>query len=176
LRRLAKAFAIIVAIVLALAALSYMTTGVVWDGGFPSGEIRISVRDSIGQPVPNAALHVYRGGTRQLAFGYPISNHTESSDVVSDESGRIIAMQERDGLQFGGHRWELFWIIPMGKRSGPKFDCELSAPGYQTATFEIWRLFQSPYTMYEEFPKTKRVINGKEQELKVYDQTFTLNR
>jgi len=30
--------------------------------------------------------------------------------------------------------------------------------------------------MYDEFPKTKCVIDGKEEELKVYDQAFTLNR
>jgi hypothetical protein len=176
LRRIGKAFATLIAIVLALAALSYMTTGVNWEGGFPSGEIRINVRDSNGQPIPGAALHVYRGAPRQLAFGYPISNHTQQSGLVSDEMGRITAVHERGGLQFGGHRWELFWLIPMGKRSGPKFACELTAPGYQTAAFEIQRLFQSPYKMYDEFPKTKCVIDGKEEELKVYDQAFTLNR
>ncbi|MEZ0265709.1 MAG: hypothetical protein ACAI43_13345 [Phycisphaerae bacterium] len=164
------------AVALGLGVLSYLTTGVTWDGGFPSGEIRIDVRDAAGQPVHGAKLAVYRGGTPQLADGYPIANHTAGAELISDEAGRIVAVQERGGIQFGGHYWELFWCIPIGRHTGPRFDCEITAPGYPPVAFGLRRLFESPHTGYEKFPKTRRVINGKEEELKVFHQTFTLGR
>ena len=156
------------------AVASYLTTCMVWDGGFLSGEIRIDIRDPQGQPISGAVLHVYRARTRQLALKYPLANHDSATGLASDAGGRIIAVQERDGLQFGGRCWHLFWIIPMGRCSRPYYDCELSAPGYHATKFEVWRLFDSPHAMYDEFPKTTRQINGEQQTLKVYEQKFVL--
>lgn len=173
-KRTVKVVAAIATIILGVGVLT--TTHVVWDGGFPPGEIRIDVRNADGRPIEGAKLRVYRGGTRESAYGYPIMNHASGTDLVSDASGRLVAVQDKGGLQFGGRYWKLFGLITVGERGGPQFDCELTAPGYQPMTFDVWALFQSPYKMYEEFPKTKRVVNGEEVELPVYEQTITMSR
>jgi hypothetical protein len=41
-KRLAKSAALVVAVPGVLAAASYLTTSVIWDGGFPSGEFRVA--------------------------------------------------------------------------------------------------------------------------------------
>jgi hypothetical protein len=110
----------------------------------------------------------------QRAFVYPINNHISDKVFSSDESGRIVAVQDRHGLQFGGYRWDLFWLIPMGTTHEPRFDCEIAASGYQTTFFDVRRLFKSSHRFYNEFEKTHRTIDGKDVELSVYEQTFTL--
>ncbi len=158
-----------------LALASYLTTSVIWDGGFPSGEFRIHVRDSQGKPVPSAALRVYHGGSRKLTSGYPLDNHVTGQDLVSGDDGQITTVRKRGGIQFGGHAWRLFWIIPMGAKV-PDYDCEITADGFHPLKFPVQRLFKSEHRFYEEFPKTKLRVGDKEIELKVYEQTFTLER
>ena len=158
-----------------LALASYMTTSIIRDGGFPSGEFRLDVRDPQGEPVKGAVLRVYRGGTRELAFDYPLDNHVANRDLVSDESGRITAMRKYGGLQFGGQAWRLFWVIPMGAKA-PEFDCEITAEGFKPLKFGVVRLFGSPHKYYEDFARTKVMVDGEEIELGIYDHTFTLER
>jgi hypothetical protein len=174
-KRAVKSAAILVAVVALLALASYLTTSIIWDGGFPSGEIRLNVRDPEGQAVKGAVLLVYRAGTRDLAFEYPLDNHVAGRDLVSDEKGRITAIRKRGGLQFGGHAWQLFWVIPMGAKA-PEYDCEVMAEGFKPLKFQVWRLFDSPHKTYEDFPKTKLKLDGEEIELPIYEHTFTLER
>jgi hypothetical protein len=174
-KRLAKIVKVAVALVGLLAFASYLTTSIIWDGGFPSGEFRLNIRNGEGQPVKGAVLRVYRGGTRDLAFEYPLDNHLPGQELVSDDNGRITAIRKNGGLQFGGHAWQLFWVIPIGAKA-PEYDCEITAAGYKPSTFQIGRLFESPHTYYEDFPKTKLKVNGEELELQIYEHTFTLER
>jgi hypothetical protein len=136
--------AICVTVVALLAVASYYTTSHYWDGGFPAGEFRVYVHDQDGTPIEGATLRVYRGGTRDLAFKYPLDNHLADQELVSDENGRITAIRKRGGLQFGGHGWYLFWVIPMGAKA-PEYDCEITATGFKPLKFGIWRLFESPH-------------------------------
>jgi hypothetical protein len=162
------------AAVLALLALaSYRTTYCMRWGGFPSGEFRLNVRDGSGQPVKGAIMHVYRGGTRDLAYKYPLDNYLPGRELVSDDSGRVTAIRKYGGLQFGGEGWALFWVIPMGVKA-PTFDCEITAEGFKPLKFSVRRLFESPYQFYEDFPKTKLEVDGEEIELPIYEHTFTL--
>ena len=174
-KRAVKSAAILVAVVGSLALASSLTTSIIWDGGFPAGEFRLNVRDREGQPVKGAVLRVYRGGTRDLAFEYPLDNHVAGRDLVSDENGRITAIRKRGGLQFGGHAWQLFWVIPMGAKA-PEYDCEITAEGFKPLKFRVWRLFESPHKYYDDFPKTTLKVDGEEIELKIYEHTFTLER
>ncbi len=174
-KRTVTSAAILAAVVGLLALASYLTTCVIWDGGFPSGEFRLNVRDPQGQPVKGAVLRVYHGGTRDPAFEYPLDNHMAGRDLVSDDNGRITAIRKRDGLQFGGKAWQLFWVIPMGAKA-PEYDCEITAQGFKPLTFRVWRLFESPYTYYEDFPKTRLMVDGEEIELKIYEHSFTMQR
>jgi hypothetical protein len=174
-KRLLKVATILVAMVGLLALASFLTTSIIWDGGFPSGEFRLNLRDPEGKPVKGAVLCVYRGGTRDLAFEYPLDNHVAAQELVSDESGRITAIRKRGGLQFGGHAWLLFWVIPMGAKA-PEYDCEITAQGFKPVKFRVWKLFESPHKYYEDFPKTKVKVDGKEFELPIYEHAFTLER
>jgi len=170
-----KSVAIAVAVIGFLAVASYYTTSHDWDGGFPSGEFRVNLHDQDGKPIEGASLRVYRGGTHDLAFKYPLDNHLAGQELVSDENGRITAVRKRGGLQFGGHGWFLFWIIPMGAKA-PAYDCAITAAGFKPLKFEIRRLFESPYKYYENSPKTKLKLDAKEIELKIYEHDFTLER
>jgi hypothetical protein len=78
-------------------------------------------------------------------------------------------------VQFGGFGWLLFWVIPMGAKA-PQYDCEITAEGFKPLTFQVDRLFEMPHQSYENFPKSKRTIDGKEVELPVYEHSFTLER
>jgi hypothetical protein len=174
--RAAKIPAILLVAVGFLAVASYLTTGIYWDGHLPVGEFRLHIRTPEGQPVKGAILRVYCSGTRDLAFGYPLDNHLAGQDLVSDESGQITALQRNYRLKFGGFKWDLFWVIPIGARKAPDVDCEVSADGFRPLQFSIWRLFKSSYRSYEAFPKTTLPVDGNEIELPVYDQTFMLER
>jgi hypothetical protein len=168
---------VILGAALGVAALaSYLTTERTWDGGFPSGEVRIRVIDANGNPVKGAVLRVYHGGTRDLAHKCPLDNHLPGQELVSDDTGQMTALRARGGLQFGGRCWYLLWVIPIGTCEGPLYDCEITADGFLAIKFPIWRLFQSPHRSYEDFPKTKLRVEGKEIEVKVYEHTFALER
>jgi len=168
-----KTAAIVAGVFGFLALASYFTTSIIWDGGFPSGEFRLDIRNPEGLPVKGAVLRIFHGGTRDLAFKYPLDNHLADQELISDEKGRITGIREHGGLQFGGHAWQLFWIIPIGAK-GPQYDCEITADGYQPLKFPVRRLFESPHMYYEDFPKATLKVKGKEIELPVYAHTFTL--
>ena len=160
---------------LLLAFLSFLTTSVQWSGGFPSGEFQIDVVDSSGRPVEGAVLNVYRGGTRELAEGYPLDDHTTGRELVSSKTGRIVVLRRHGGSQFGGHAWMLFWFIRMGVQA-PKFDCEITAEGFKPLRFSVNRLFDSDHKFYENFPKTTIEENGETIELSIYEHAFTLEK
>jgi hypothetical protein len=159
----------------AMAVLSYLTTSVMWDGGFPPGEFRLTVLNEQNQPVPGAELRVYHGGTRDPAYGYPLVEFTTARPLMGDESGQIVCHQLRDGLQFGGHAWKLLWLIPMGARS-PQFDCEISAAGYRPRTFEVWELFRLAYQRASPPSMTTVPVHGQPVSLPVFTLSQRLER
>lgn len=170
-----KTTAVVAVVVGLLALASFFTTSIFWVGGFPSGEFRLDVRNPEGLPVKGAVLRIYHGGTRDLAFKYPLDNHLADQELISNEKGRITGIREDGEMQFGGHAWRLFWIIPIGAKS-PQFDCEITADGYQTLKFPVSRLFESTHVYYEDSPKAKLNVMGKEIEVPVYAHTFTMAR
>ncbi len=174
-KRASKTIAILVGVVGFLALASYATTSITWDGGFPAGEFRINVRDPDGKPVQAAVLRVYHGGSRNLAFKYPLDNHLPGQQLVSDENGRITAIRKWGGSQFGGDAWKLFWVIPM-EAQAPDYDCEITAPGFKPLKFSIRKLFVSRFATYEEFPKTELKVDGKEVELPIYEHNLLMER
>ncbi|HEX3315626.1 MAG TPA: hypothetical protein VHR72_12075 [Gemmataceae bacterium] len=150
---------------------SYSDTVVQWDGGFPAGEFHLSLRDGAGKPVEGASFRVYEGGSRNLAFEYPIENHLAGKTLESDSKGEIVLLRTNGDCQFGGRSWRLFWVIPMGA-SAPKYDCEVTADRLKSLRFSIWDLFESP-----ESGELKMVmIGGNEFKLRVHDYSITMNR
>ncbi len=174
--RYLKIVAIAAGAVIVFGVWSYFSEVMIWDGGFPAGEFRVNVRDPDGKPIKGASLRVYRGGTRNLAFNYPLDNHLDGQGLVSDENGRITAVRLEGGLQFGGKVRYLFGVIPIKEGEAPKYDCEITAEGFQPLKVRINELFKSPHTFDKDFSKTESDADGKRIELPVYEHTFTLNR
>ncbi len=156
-----------------LAFASYTTTSVVWDGGFPFAEVRIIVVDESGDPVPNVAMSVTRRKGGQPALGYPISEFG-GSPVVGNSDGEITCHQTDSGLQFGGHAWRLFWCIPVGFQS-PKFDVHFDHPKFLRTSISVWRLFETNYKFYEDFPKSTIDVGGHMREIPIYRQRIVLS-
>jgi hypothetical protein len=204
--RTAKMVALFVAVLGTLALASYLTTGIFWDGGFPSGEFRLNIQDANGRPVRGALLRVYHTDSRDLAYGYPLDNHVSGRDLVSDESGRITAIRKNSGLQFGGASWRLFWVILMGEKA-PQYDCEISADNFASLKFPWHRLLSdrddrtnaqcpemtrgrwpgatrfldfrtaaSPHLWHEVSPENPLDVIGKGTALQIYEHAFTLVR
>lgn len=156
-----------------LALASYMAGGEIWDGGFPSGEFRIHIRDPDGRPISGAVLRVYYGGTRELACGNPLENHQTGVELVSDENGRITVVQTRTTTQFGGYKWRLFWIIPMGTKA-PEYDCETTAAEFRPAKFPVWKIFESAFESPTAIQGSLRDQDG--NLMRIYERTITLER
>jgi hypothetical protein len=160
-----------------LAIASFVTTAGFWDGGFPSGEFRLTIKNANGQPIHGAVFHVFRGGTRELSFGYPFENHVAGRDIASDVGGQLTLIQPRSGLQFGGFSWKLFWLIEMGAKV-PKYDCEIIAPGYQAVEISVRQIVQAPplMTTDSEIATTRIIRDGQPVELKIHERTITLEK
>lgn len=133
---------IFISLLLALA--SYVTTIRNWDGSFPSGEFHLQIQNQTGTPIKGAKLNIYKGIIKQHAFGYPFGNYQAENSLISNEAGEIVITHHSLGFEFGGTRWYLFWIIPMGQRS-PTFNCEITADGYETGKFSINQIFKPAY-------------------------------
>ena len=170
-----KAFivsSILIVLLLVLAFASIETTGVIWDGGFPSAEFRLIVLDENSQPIQGAILHVYEHKKRELAFKYPLDNYTSDRDLVSDKDGSIVTFHVSRGMEFGGLDWKLFWIFPIG-RGAPEFDCEITAAGYKSYKFGFARLYKTSSDP-KELPVSKVTVDGKTRALPIYNHTFAL--
>ena len=170
--KLVKGLAILLGLLGMLALASSMFVEK-WHGGFPSGQIRLSIVDQNGKPVPGTVLRVFKKGTREPAYGSPFAEYTESNLPTSDPSGEIVLLRAWGGYEFGGRTWYLFWIIEMGD-TVPKFDCELSHEGYQTLVIDLWEVFKSPYKSFEDAPKIEVTWDGEKLKVLVYENTFVL--
>jgi hypothetical protein len=62
------------------------------------------------------------------------------------------------------------------KRGRSSFFSLFFLEGFKPLKFPVWRLFESPHRYYEDFPKTKLEVNGKQVEVPIYEHTFTLER
>ena len=168
-RRYVLAFSLL----FALAFASYVTTSILWDGGFPFAELHIEIVDERGNPIENVHMSVTRTSGAN-ANGYPISEY-KGTAITSGSDGIIVCHQMRQGLQFGGHAWMLFWCVPMGAKS-PNFNVQFEHTQYTPTTVPIWRLFDSQFSMYDEFPKTTVEIQGMVEEIPIYSQRIILSQ
>lgn len=128
-----------------------------WHGGMPRGEYRISVLNLKGEPVSGAKLRGFSSETL----------------ISADSNGKFVLTQHRGGIQYGGSRWWLFWIIPMGDQP-PEFVWEVSAEGYrkQRVTWSEFYELREPSTQ----PTVHREFDGNKLELPAYDFAVRLLR
>jgi hypothetical protein len=166
-RRPFATLAIAVGVATLLTAASYFTTGRFWTGGFLDGEFRLTVVDGAGEPIRGAVFHISNSGNRRHDDLIPFNGKQQGNTWKTDDDGKIVLIQPK--LQkYGGFSWSLFWVIPMGAEAA-RFECELGADGYQTIRFPIWRLYESPHVMREDFPMSKRG-------LPIREHRFTLKK
>jgi hypothetical protein len=156
-----------------LAFISYQTTQLYWDGGFPTGEFHLRIADEDGMPIEGACLDVYTESGNP-APEYPLYEYNGPGTLCSGPVGDITAHQPEGGFQFGGHEWYLFWFIPIGVDDGPEYDIEISAEGYQTHTMGIWDLFDTANVI--DGPMTTFDWMGMEVEMEVYEIEIILER
>ena len=168
--------AIMVCCVLILAVtayVSYQTSTMYWDGGYPTGEFRLRVVNEIGDPVEGACLDLYNeSGTP--AVEYPIYEYDGEGTLCGGADGVITAHQPQEGIQFGGSEWYLFWVIPIGASDAPQFDIRISADGYQDYPIGIWDLFDDTQTLNQQTITYDYM--GMDVEMLVYQHTITLER
>jgi hypothetical protein len=157
-------------VVILLAGASWATTHEDWDGSFPAGVIRLQVQASDGRPVPGAVFRVY-GADGMPSPDYPFFEPTGPADA----QGRLTVVQPHAGLSFGGKRWRLFWVIPMGVTGRPRYDCEISAGGFRPARVELFDLFAMARPTGQVTTVDWRARASK-AELAVYDATIILDR
>ncbi len=163
-------------IVLVLSVASYVSTQVMWDGMFPSGEYHLLVQDQAGNPVEGAFLNIYAGKSAKHAFEYPFDNYLSENSLASNAKGEIVVTHLPRGFEFGGSGWHLFWVIPVNI-GAPEFTCQISADGYKTLKFPDEQIFDEAYNAYkndENVPEKKVQINGREFTLAIYEQSVTL--
>jgi len=162
------------AVTLVLAMASFVTTSMIWDGGFPFAELRITVVDDRGKALDDVKMSVTSHRRGHPAVGYPIAEY-EGVPLITDSNGVITCHQTRSGLQFGGHAWFLFWCIPVGTQS-PQFDVHFDHPVQGRKTVSIWQLFYTDVKAYGDLPKTTFVLDGRPEEMPVYERQIVLTR
>ena len=121
----------IVAIALSLFGIVSSCTGILWDGGFAQTEFEISFRDADGNPVPGVELRVEDRQGRAFYY-YPVTDFAPDQAPISDENGTMIFHHVRHSLEFGGHSWHLFFVIPMGDDT-PRYVCRFLLNGRDIA-------------------------------------------
>ena len=182
-KRYWRIIAIVSFVLIVLVVISEETTGVLWDGSFPSGEFHLSIQDEFGHPIEGATLNVFHRGTQNPAFEYPLNNYLLLNSLTSDENGMIIALHKPRGLEFSGYSWRLFWLIPMATGT-PDFDFEISAKGYKTFRSSLSTIFEIAYNNYENAPTKTIQVNGYENgapqlfdvEIRIFEKTIILKK
>jgi hypothetical protein len=159
-----------------LALASYLSTATRWDGGYPFGKIVLVLRDENHDPIEGANLAVYERTTRTLALGRPFKEHSKKSRPISDRGGRIECRQLSSPFQFGGVRFVLFWLFPIGGY-GPSYICEITHPDFETVRLSLRRLFEAPSRyQYEGSELTHIELTGDDIPLPVYETDVVMKK
>jgi len=144
----------VLALIAAAGALSWLTTGVMWDGGVPVGQWSIHVQDPLGNSLGDAHLTMTLRGKPYLPDGLRegesgvFDNYTGPEGVSADDDG-VLRLRNTQDLEDGGTYHRLFWIWHIGDPADMGFDdllLSISVPGYETATLSVADLFEQEKT------------------------------
>lgn len=113
---------------LVLAVVLVPFQGIVWDGGFPNAEYRLTFVDEAGRPVPGVTLRVQTraGGECHL---YPIDEFRPDFAPTSDAEGRMVFHHAGESLEFGGREYRNLLGMRFGEVDGPQYVCAFSVAG-----------------------------------------------
>lgn len=151
-----------------LALISYFDGCSFWDGEFPTGQIRLRVCDESGSPIARAQFDVYDGNARRVVRGPPLLMEDSQCPLLTDANGQVICHSL--GRRFGGVGRYLFWCIPIGFHC-PEYDCLVSHKDYGSVRVSLSTLLGSSN---EASSSAVLVLDGKPQEMAVYNATVTL--
>jgi hypothetical protein len=113
--------ALVCLIVFAVTGFFSSAFGIIWDGGFPQNEFELMFQDQDGKPLRGVELRVEdRQGN--IIYRYPVSDYAPNQIPTSDENGTIVFHHVSNGLEFGGHDWYLFGVIPI-RQGAPVYIC-----------------------------------------------------
>jgi hypothetical protein len=128
---------IIAGLLIGVGVYSYRSTAICVDGRLPNATARIILRDTAGNPIRGASLTIQRRKDNTF-FGSPVLEYRQLP-LTSDDGGVILC--HGSGAHFGGTSRRLFWLVSLGDISVPRFDCEVTYPGYVPLQFDLMRLF-----------------------------------
>ena len=111
----------------------------------------------------------------QASGPFPLYENAQPGGMASGDDGLIVCHQVRDGIQFSGTSWTLFWLIPMGD-SAPHYECRFSKTGYEAAILTARELLVFEGQTRETAPTATFVVHGREQQMPVWTRTVTMRR
>lgn len=109
-------------IVISVTALISLGQAQIWDGGFEQAEFQVEVRSHDGSPIKGIALRVVNENNDESYF-YPVTDYTRADAITTDENGIMVFHHINLSPEFGGKCRQLFWTIPLGKCSPPRYWC-----------------------------------------------------
>jgi hypothetical protein len=133
----------VIAVGLLLCCLFLPVRCMVWDGGFPQFECRISFRDATGQPVEGVALRVETQAGGNCYF-YPVTDYVPDDVPVSDKSGVLVFHHVSDFLEFGGKDCASILGIQISSSGGaPKYVCRFFQRGREVHSVWFNEIYQT---------------------------------
>ena len=151
-----------------LALISYFDPCIMWDGGFPTGEIRLRVCDPSGSPISGAQVDVYDGKARRVVRGPPLLMEDNQLPLLTDTNGEVICHSL--GRGFGGVGRNLFWCIPIGFHS-PEYECRVSHQNYVSVRVRLFALLDPSN---KSSSTNNVVVFGQPEKMAVYASTVTM--
>jgi hypothetical protein len=95
---------------------------IIWDGGFPDAEYRLTFVDADGRPIEGVALQVQtqHGGT---CYFYPVNEFLPNNVPISDVDGRMVLHHRGDHLEFSGRDQQALLGFYYSREHSPQYDC-----------------------------------------------------
>lgn len=141
-KRSRKIWVFVIGGIVVLGFVSYLTTEVHWDGGFLTAKFQMRFRNSLNEPVKGVMLLV-EGKDGKPLYDFPVDDFTEGSVPTSNEEGELVFHHVSNGLEFGGKRAYIFWLIPVGACSGPEVNCRFLLNGSEVYRVPFAELYES---------------------------------
>ena len=158
-------------VMLSLALATGCASGGHVDGSYPRGQIRLTVLDDQGQPIPGAEVRILQADKATPAVGTPIEEHTSARPLVAAGNGLIVCHVTPLTHFSRGRTRRLLEILPVDRVGVAHHFYRTSADGYHPKAYPLPRLFRN---------KTDLTITHRFRdqvyELPVYASTVTLDR
>lgn len=113
--------------------------GIIWDGGFPNVECRLTFVNADNKAVPGVTLTVLTKAGGRCHF-YPVDEFVPDQPVVSDSEGRLVFHHSSNFLEFAGHEYTNLFGMRFGDTDAPHYDCVFTHDGRE--------VFRTPFNFH----------------------------